>query len=325
MKTSVLLLAGLVGSGSLPCVAQSARSKIIWNQQLWVQPASYTYFAFDVDTNREPNPTLTGRFEARGGGGNDIEVVVAFRDEFLNWANGHGGSVLYTSGKKTTGTVSVELPGSGQYVVGFNNRFSLVSRKSVAGTFELVRGESATPAAAQILSKGTTGSWLDIDLENWNQAGASVPRPPKSNSESPATCPELLRTPTTSEEKEIARAGWFPLSLLRINSEMTVATGYLGVDGMCRPDEYQAFVFVRGVFAGTLSPEVMRARGEGSLGKILFDDSRDILIGEFSRYKPSDSMCCASGVLQVEYLVQRDHEILVVVRALKEDRPRLRR
>ena len=39
---------------------------------------------------------------------------MAERGAFLNWVNGHGGSILYSSGKKTTGRVSVRIPDIGK-------------------------------------------------------------------------------------------------------------------------------------------------------------------------------------------------------------------
>jgi len=70
---------------------------------------------------------VEGDFRARGGGGNDIEVVIT--DE--NGANGHAGRFWYQSGKTTVGNIDVHL-GPGTYYIVFSNRFSLVSQKTVS-------------------------------------------------------------------------------------------------------------------------------------------------------------------------------------------------
>jgi hypothetical protein len=44
--------------------------------------------------------------------------------------------------------------------------------------------------------------------------------------------------------------------------------GTAGYDGMCRPRQYQDFVFVGSVFAGTLSPQPMDSRTDGALGRV---------------------------------------------------------
>lgn len=132
----VLLMPGLIGSTGA-VVAQGYLSEPIVNQQFRVAPAGYAYYPFEVDGSRMHDAVVVGRFEAAGGNGNDIEVVVAQREGFLNWVNGHGGSILYASGKKTTGTVAVRVQESGQYVVAFNNKFSLLTAKNVAANINL--------------------------------------------------------------------------------------------------------------------------------------------------------------------------------------------
>jgi hypothetical protein len=131
-----LLMPSLIGSTSA-VRAQSYQSQSIVNEQFRVAPAGYTAYPFEVDEGRMRDAVVVGRFEAAGGNGNDIEVVVAEREGFLNWVNGHGGSILYASGKKTTGKVAVRVQGAGQYVVAFNNKFSLLTAKNVAANINL--------------------------------------------------------------------------------------------------------------------------------------------------------------------------------------------
>ena len=77
------------------------------------------------------NAQLTGNFQASGGSGNDIIVMVMDQTDFVNWQNGHQVSTLYNSGQLTTASVSASLPGSGTYYLVYSNAFSTFSSKSV--------------------------------------------------------------------------------------------------------------------------------------------------------------------------------------------------
>jgi heat shock protein HslJ len=72
-----------------------------------------------------------------------------------------------------------------------------------------------------------------------------------------------------------------------------VLRGTAGYDGMCRPRAYQAFVFVKGVFAGTLSPQPMDSRTDGALDRVFLESDRR-LSAEYRRYATSDPLCCPS-------------------------------
>jgi hypothetical protein len=164
-----------------------------------------------------------------------------------------------------------------------------------------------------LLSKD--GLWLDGRLRSWNAAGSPVPRAPKSTAESPATCPGLLRAPETSEEREVSEAGWFLLKRTQLASGISLVTGFLGVDGMCRPQDYQGFVFSRGVFAGTMSPVLMSTRTDGAMGDAWIEDGR--VLAEFGRYGRNDPLCCASGVTEVSFELkdEGDRPLLTPVRS----------
>jgi putative lipoprotein len=74
------------------------------------------------------------------------------------------------------------------------------------------------------------------------------------------------------------------------------------VDGMCRPNQYNGFVFVGNRFAGTLAPQPTGARLDGALGEIrLFDPSN--LTAEFARYTSTDPLCCPSQTSLVSYSI----------------------
>jgi LppP/LprE lipoprotein len=86
---------------------------------------------------------------------------------------------------------------------------------------------------------------------------------------------------------------------------LMVIGGALSEDGMCRPDPYQFFVFVRGNFAGTLSPALMRARSDGSITEISFA-GRGKILTTFSRYTGTDSLCCPSRLSEATFEVRKE-------------------
>jgi hypothetical protein len=76
------------------------------------------------------------------------------------------------------------------------------------------------------------------------------------------------------------------------------------VDGMCRPMGFQAFVFVGGKLAGTVSPQPMDSRTDGSAAPIHLTTASTLTVG-FSRYTPADALCCPSKRQIVTYTIER--------------------
>jgi hypothetical protein len=98
--------------------------------QIVVRARGYVQYKFEV-TPEMRNAHVSGRFNASGGNGNDVEAVIATEEEFTNWVNGHEARVFYsTQGRKTTDTFDVRLA-PGTYYLAFNNRFSALSAKDV--------------------------------------------------------------------------------------------------------------------------------------------------------------------------------------------------
>jgi hypothetical protein len=98
--------------------------------QIVVRPNGYVQYRFQITPDMR-NAQVSGRFNASGGHGNDIEAVIASEEEFTNWINGHQARVFYsTEGRKTTDTFDVRL-GPGTYYLAFNNRFSAFTPKDV--------------------------------------------------------------------------------------------------------------------------------------------------------------------------------------------------
>jgi hypothetical protein len=103
--------------------------------QFLVKAGQYSYSKVTV-TSKMLNAHLVGSFQASGGMGNDIQVVVADGMEFQNWVNGHPARLLFSTQKVTAGRMDVPLA-PGTYILAFNNGFSLVSDKRVAADIEL--------------------------------------------------------------------------------------------------------------------------------------------------------------------------------------------
>ena len=72
---------------------------------------------------------------------------------------------------------------------------------------------------------------------------------------------------------------------------------------MCRPVTYNLFVFVRGQFAGLLSPTAMASRLDSSSGAVRM--TLPALTAEFARYSSNDPLCCPSSRVTVRYRIDR--------------------
>jgi hypothetical protein len=79
---------------------------------------------------------VIGRFQARGGPGNDIEAYILDYDGFVNWSNNHSAPAYYNSGRLTVGTIKTLLS-AGTYYLVFNNRYSPVDAKTVEVSVEM--------------------------------------------------------------------------------------------------------------------------------------------------------------------------------------------
>jgi hypothetical protein len=158
-------------------------------------------------------------------------------------------------------------------------------------------------------------SWLDRQLENWNTAGRDLAKAPPAEEPSADVVERCRLTPpqSTAGERAVAAAGWIPFlpgGKPLSQNEVEIIGGMAGADGMCRPVDYNLFVFVAGKFAGTLSPAVMTSRLDGSSGMVeLMSDSID---AEYSRYTETDPLCCPSSRVRVRYRIERSPDPVVV-------------
>ena len=148
-------------------------------------------------------------------------------------------------------------------------------------------------------SQDTAGSWLDVARPgSWNKAGSAIPAAPPVQGAADPRCREAARPPQLDEDKRLRERGWDLVGAYQGGWQMLVIRGTAGYDGMCRPRQYQDFVFVRGVFAGTLAPRPMDARTDGALARVSLQ-SATRLTAEYARYAPTDALCCPSGTTRV--------------------------
>jgi LppP/LprE lipoprotein len=158
------------------------------------------------------------------------------------------------------------------------------------------------------------GAWLDSTPVQWNTPGANFPKAPQDvpKNITPEYCKAHQRPVRLQEEHVVAGAGWMVFASSKGKNGLTVVGGALSYDGMCRPDPYQYFVFVRGKFAGTLSPGLMRARSDGSVNKVSFAGRRKI-VAAFSRYTAADPLCCPSKLSEATYEIRQESGKPVVI------------
>jgi hypothetical protein len=169
---------------------------------------------------------------------------------------------------------------------------------------------------AQSPAPGGTG-WLDQPLTNWNRPGAPVPQAAKgpAAAELLKRCPPSGTTPSSAVARQLSAAGWLPFlpsDREFRQGDVEILAGMADADGMCRPLGYQLFVFVAGMFAGTLSPQPMDSRADQSSGALRLLQG-DVVSADFSRFTSSDALCCPSAHVTVRYKIDRQQTPPVLV------------
>jgi len=84
-----------------------------------------------------------------------------------------------------------------------------------------------------------------------------------------------------------------------------------GADGMCRPIQYNVFVFVGGRFAGSVSPAMMTSRLDAASGMMTL--TAETLTTEFLRYTDADPLCCPSSRVSAQYRIDRSGQTPLLV------------
>lgn len=167
-------------------------------------------------------------------------------------------------------------------------------------------------AIAQTAQTDPSGTWLDGNT-NWNQAGASIPQAPQpEGGDNLPNCAQSVRQATLPEDALVETAGWSLTGAAQTYNGTTVITGMANADGVCRPLDYQVFVFTNGVFSGTLSPILMDSRTDGSVFNVVLYGEGSIS-ASFNRYAPEDALCCASRESSIFYQVENQNGSPVLV------------
>jgi LppP/LprE lipoprotein/META domain len=171
------------------------------------------------------------------------------------------------------------------------------------GTYEF---EPANFAAARSIP----ASWLDESKPaSWNTPGAAIPSAPKMEVPADPSCRTHARPLESEADTRLADLGWDLIGAYQGGWGILVIQGAAGYDGMCRPRAYQDFVFLRGVFAGTLSPRMMDARADGALNRVTLQDSRRLVV-EYARYTTADPLCCPSRTTSVVFEIGSDQAVV---------------
>lgn len=158
-------------------------------------------------------------------------------------------------------------------------------------------------------TQGKAPSWLDESKPtSWNTSGAPIPAAPKQAAVDPR-CRDAARPAQLDEDKRIRDLGWNLVGAYQGGWQTLVIRGTVGYDGMCRPRQFQDFVFVRGLFAGTLSPQLMDNRTDGTLIRVSLRSSSE-LIAEYARYAAADPLCCPSRTTSVVFEIASDPPIV---------------
>ena len=158
--------------------------------------------------------------------------------------------------------------------------------------------------------KEEPGAWLDKSTD-LNLSLSTVPAV-KNEGRNP-NCDATLRAPQTAADRVVVGRGW-SLSTSTTGKHLNGGTieiiqALLSHDGMCRPRQFQAFVFLDGRLMGKLSPTLMNSREDGALTQVTFSASGNIL-ATFLRYSRTDALCCPSRESHAVYaLVQSNGKL----------------
>jgi hypothetical protein len=168
-------------------------------------------------------------------------------------------------------------------------------------------------SASSQQDEGTGGSWLDHVPVNWNRRMRSLPPPLSLGTLSGLSghCLQSVRQAQSPFEQALVRAGWLLYEVVQSYGNTQVVMAMSGVDGMCRPLGYQAFVYWEGRYAGTLAPTLMNSRTDGALTQFQLESSSRI-VAAFTRYREKDPLCCPSRISRVTYEVIQDDAPLVI-------------
>jgi heat shock protein HslJ len=164
-------------------------------------------------------------------------------------------------------------------------------------------------------SAGAGAAWLDLAAPPaWNDPSAKIPRAPAFTPDPllATQCARQVRPAASAADRAVVAAGWKLMGASQRFGGTEIVGGQSAFDGMCRPLGYQFFVFAGGRMVGTISPEPMDSRTDGAAQIPQFVSAGE-LVAVFSRYAPSDPLCCPSRVTTVQYRLEKGPKGQVLV------------
>lgn len=107
----------------------------------FIVPAlGYSSVNFQVDSERMQQARLFGNFTLvanKAGKKLDIEMCLLNGDQFRMLTRGQSTTTLYNTGRVTDSRINLSIPQSGTYYLVFNNKFSVLTPKTVSGVILL--------------------------------------------------------------------------------------------------------------------------------------------------------------------------------------------
>jgi hypothetical protein len=174
---------------------------------------------------------------------------------------------------------------------------------------------ASASASATAAGESTASSWLDsASLESWNHPGVALPSAPQGPKNPDPRCGQLARAPASAEDQQLRAHGWDLIGTPTEGAGVRVVGAASDYDGMCRPRQYQFFVFSGGDFAGTLSPALMDSRTDGALNGVTLQGARK-LQARYARYAAADPLCCPSRTTTVLFGLASDPPVLTPLTA----------
>jgi hypothetical protein len=166
-------------------------------------------------------------------------------------------------------------------------------------------------------SASAAGTWLDAPLTSWNErAGIDGLFLSRSVPTFRERC-DLKDLRTSAGQRAVSQSGrtaFLPFDRVGglTHADIEIVGGMSDATEDCAPASFNFFVFVAGVYAGTLSPVDMTTGKDGVIGIVRFPPG-DVITAEFVRYGVTDTECCPSGRVRVTYKVERRTSGAVVV------------
>ena len=155
-----------------------------------------------------------------------------------------------------------------------------------------------------VVASAQEGAWLDAKtVKNWNKGIHAIPTAPKGDKDAIAQCGKMDRPATLAVDKLMTAKGWHLVGAGQVFGKFTIVEAAAGYDGMCRPDQFNAFVFSGTSLIGTLAPKLMSARTDGSIADFMLG-SEGYINAEYVRYSDSDALCCPSRTTNLSFTIE---------------------